>query len=70
MQTSMKRLPRLVERNSESASFQCQTNKEMLARKGLLGVKGLSIFVYVRSGASQGRDFDDRIAPQTLIKLD
>ena len=40
--------------------------QETLARKGLFGVKRLSIFVYVRSGAFlKGRDFDGRIAPQT-----
>jgi hypothetical protein len=42
------------------------TKQEKLARKGLFGVKGLSIFVFVRSGAFlKGRDFDGRIAPQT-----
>lgn len=42
------------------------TKQEKLARKGLFGVKGLSIFVYLRAGAFlKGRDFDDRIAPQT-----
>ena len=40
--------------------------QEMLAIKGLFGVKGLSIFVFVRSGDFlKGRDFDGRIAPQT-----
>lgn len=50
---------------SRSIICVCCGQQEMLARKGLFGVKGTSIFVFVRFGAFlKGRDFDGRIAPQ------
>lgn len=55
-----------VDSRSRSAARSSSMKQEMLAIKGLFGVKGLSIFVFVRPGAFlKGRDFDGRIAPQT-----
>jgi hypothetical protein len=55
-----------VDDRSRSLARSSATKQEMLATKGLFGVKGLRIFVFVRSGDFlKGRDFDGRIAPQT-----